>query len=1111
MFLSDITPVCTGLYNLCAQIQNFSQYLNCNRAKMLKALIVFSFLSGSLNVKAQRELKNYVNPIAPNVASFEKYGNIPINYSTGQIGQNINLYTLDIDDNLKIPIDLSYGNSGMKPDDIPTWVGHGWDLMPGGYIMQDIRGMNDLMPGGLFRDPNARTNLQNYLNGVMSDPTEKYFYIKNVLSGNADTQQDVFSLNLFGNIIKFYFDGITPKFIKYEPFKIEFILGSGFLVTDEKGYKFRFTTGTSNSGTSVVDPDGNFPTGGAAAWGLNEIVTPNNEVVTFEYTIDAVYAIQNTNASFKYGPSQITNNGLGWHCSSGFEPLRWSTSTTTISQSILKMISFKGRKINFLTTIRNDIQNLDNAQAKALTSIQIIDEHNQMVKSIGFNYNNNARLRLDKVSILDPSTNIPDQSYGFEYYGNPETIPLITSTNRTYGMDHWGYYNGAVNSPLDVTDVDYSTIIPGLVSRIGHNNNNPNDLSVVGMLHRISYPTGGYTEIDYEPNQVSFNSLAKHTYLNFINNPVSTQVLLVNTNCEEGAGGGTGGGGYETGVFTVDHMINAANISWALTSNNMYGATCTINKIENGSIVQTIMHENTASGATASGARYYSLSPGTYQYILDSGCDESTTQNSIVLYIGEDTVPPEGMIANVGGNRVLRVRDFISPGQISSIRKFKYSNAELNQYPNNVDTYGVISESYVQSPWPHLICGPVYTIGNRNVTPQLGFPVTYQKVTELSGENGENGKTVYFYDGEAIIGGDYANPPYPPAISLSWRNADLIRKEVYQNSNNSFKKKQATSYTYTPTPLPYSQSPEILKGINFGIKAIVVLGTEQASHYYEYFNSGNVYLPTDMHAISSVSDTTFNNDGSFVTEHSSNSYSSNEFLLNGIIKTGSSGQLLEKKIWYANDFNNLGNIASLKANNIIGVPLKEINSNSGNIVLGKVYTRDNAGNIIQSHEYENSSLVAVPLHDANIYYPQNFVQKTVLNYTANGKLKDYKDVDGVPVAVLWGYNGSYPIAEVRNATYQNLIDVLGQNLVDQLNGNSPGSDEQVRNSLTALRISLPNALVTTYTYKPLVGTTSVTDSKGMTTYYEYDAFLRLKAVKDHDGNMLKQTDYHYKN
>ena len=60
-----------------------------------------------------------------------------------------------------------------------------------------------------------------------------------------------------------------------------------------------------------------------------------------------------------------------------------------------------------------------------------------------------------------------------------------------------------------------------------------------------------------------------------------------------------------------------------------------------------------------------------------------------------------------------------------------------------------------------------------------------------------------------------------------------------------------------------------------------------------------------------------------------------------------------------------------------------------------------------------------------------------------------------------------------------------------------------------IRICPVDALMTTYTYDPLVGVTSVTDARYITTYYVYDEFGRLEFVKDHNGDILQKYDYHY--
>ena len=48
-----------------------------------------------------------------------------------------------------------------------------------------------------------------------------------------------------------------------------------------------------------------------------------------------------------------------------------------------------------------------------------------------------------------------------------------------------------------------------------------------------------------------------------------------------------------------------------------------------------------------------------------------------------------------------------------------------------------------------------------------------------------------------------------------------------------------------------------------------------------------------------------------------------------------------------------------------------------------------------------------------------------------------------------------------------------------------------------------------YTYVPIIGMTSMTDAKGLVTYYEYDDDNRLLNVKDYNEDMLQEYAYNY--
>ena len=70
--------------------------------------------------------------------------------------------------------------------------------------------------------------------------------------------------------------------------------------------------------------------------------------------------------------------------------------------------------------------------------------------------------------------------------------------------------------------------------------------------------------------------------------------------------------------------------------------------------------------------------------------------------------------------------------------------------------------------------------------------------------------------------------------------------------------------------------------------------------------------------------------------------------------------------------------------------------------------------------------------------------------------------------------------------------------------------------LKALRnhSALSGAQVSAFTYKPLVGVTSMTDPSGKTVYYGYDPLGRLKESYYYEGSakcLLQQYEYHYTN
>lgn len=140
------------------------------------------------------------------------------------------------------------------------------------------------------------------------------------------------------------------------------------------------------------------------------------------------------------------------------------------------------------------------------------------------------------------------------------------------------------------------------------------------------------------------------------------------------------------------------------------------------------------------------------------------------------------------------------------------------------------------------------------------------------------------------------------------------------------------------------------------------------------------------------------------------------------------------------------------------------------------------------------------------------VDKEITRYDEYGNILEYKTKDGLVISQVWGYNDSQLVAELKNIPYADIAAATIAKIRSYSDVAATTYNET--NLITALN-SLRNAhgtgYVTTYTYKPLVGITSLTDANGRKETYQYDSFNRLYRVLNHEGLVIKEYTYNIKN
>ena len=201
---------------------------------------------------------------------------------------------------------------------------------------------------------------------------------------------------------------------------------------------------------------------------------------------------------------------------------------------------------------------------------------------------------------------------------------------------------------------------------------------------------------------------------------------------------------------------------------------------------------------------------------------------------------------------------------------------------------------------------------------------------------------------------------------------------------------------------------------------------------------------------------------------------------------------------------------------MVGIPLettvtKKADSFSAGNTIAKTGT---AYPTSQAEADTKTSGLALPTAALSYDLQNNSVTEVTYDrYDSAGNLLQYTTKAGIPVAIIWGYQQTQPIAKIEGATYSQ-VSSLAATLISaaDLDAVDPTKEGALISALDSFRTdpSMANFQITTYTYDPSIGVTSITPPSGIRELYQYDAANRLQSVLDVNGNILKEYKYNYK-
>jgi hypothetical protein len=1023
--------------------------------------------------------KQYIPNITvatPQVASMSKVGEIPIDISTGRMNYTIPIFEIK-EGNFSMPINLSYNYSGLILDETPGYAGVGWAFNIGGSIMHSINGLDD------EDHQNDKTSIAAYINKLPPFNTytskQTYDFLKGISNGLIDGEPDKYTVSVGSINCSFYLDkNNNPIFLKNENYQIIKNPTNGFTLIDDEGINYVF-----NLPINATKVQGTEESNYISSFLLTEINFPfSTNKIKFEYSDTVQYIDTNVSQTLIKATNQLGN------------PI----STQDLVRNNIITTTFFNRNLNKITTSNCTIeldynQNPSESGVSVVKKIDIKNNFENLVKNYSFSYSGWVGRRTNLLNIINNGQIINEMEYDMIV-----DYPVSANLNDRLKKDLWGYYNKNATAATSSTNPnDNPNIKPDFAS------------TKIGALKKIIYQTKGYSIIDYEPNSIYIASgnvfpydLDSTTYTN----------LPVKSNA---ATGGSSEKTFVVGIVPteIEFDYTLANNTSIMPIDNREATVSIFSGLETNFIFrdsQPWSWENrwipTNLNKIGTKQKIVINQLGTYHIKATSTIGASAVINARVKQVSDS------FNQTVGGIRVQQVKNCDFNGEcITNVYNYSQSGKSTGimlQSPVFYSGYFIqdnsecVQGTYTKTDYFNYYS--VFPLSNFK-----GSPVLYKIVEKIDvGEGSNNGKTIFSYLGKTTLNSLQDEQSYFITGLLDTKvETDRANTKITKQKNNYLFEKNDDTNKYV-----YSlESKHIIEKLSAGGTGI---GSSCGPIYnspLNWFKYGWRTIKANNYALQKEENTNYFHGDSLVQSTSYN-YNLNTGFLKSQTTTSSGKETLETKYFYPTDaelvnepFRN-----DLISKNIIGIPLSTQRYNGDKLSEQKTEYGNDASTsylLVPKSVYTNKGVAEINKSaDKKITYDK---------YDDKGNILQYTLESGRPVSIIWGYNKTLPIAKIENAAYDEIATYVAnlQSLsnADDDNCMSSSCNEQIlREKLNTLRLSLPQSMITTYTYNPLIGITSVTDSKGVCSYYEYDFANRLLLIKDKALNILQRYCYNYK-